>query len=146
MARARVKQLHTPRTICLELTEGEADFILASVYATGGDPDHSPRKYATRIMNTLEKTLGYGAGETDAYKLGVGGMHFRSYGAKEVNTLHRLLSILIPVGFTAPKDNSPIDGLCLGIKALINRPGLHGLTDTDLLDAASVMDVIDAAL
>lgn len=60
-----------PKKIVLELSEGEADFILAVCGRVTGSMSNSPRKYASRIYSELikVKVLGGVASTTDAYKL-----------------------------------------------------------------------------
>jgi hypothetical protein len=71
--------------VVLELTEGEADFILAVTAFIAGDYERSPRKYSDRIRRALETALGIGYTQTDAYKLRdrlnlfYGGIWFRDY-------------------------------------------------------------------
>lgn len=58
-----------PKRIVLELSEGEADFVLAMSGIVTGSPKHSPRKYADRIFRELSAALGVNGEDTDAYKL-----------------------------------------------------------------------------
>lgn len=76
--------------IVLELSEGEADFILGITHAIGGDPQKSPRKYAQALEEALTEALGYAVNGTDAYKLmdpsmpacRKGAIYFREYGSE----------------------------------------------------------------
>lgn len=58
-----------PNKVILELSEGEADFILALTARIGGHPEHSPRKYSERICTALTVALGFAWDGTDAEKL-----------------------------------------------------------------------------
>lgn len=91
MAKATVIQpkpvKQPPRKIVLELTEGEADFLLGISLHIGGHPTNSPRKYAVRIGDALYAALGVGADQTDAARLRdktaspKGTIYFRDYPA-----------------------------------------------------------------
>lgn len=75
-----------PVKVILELTEGEADFILGVTAKLGGDREKSPRKYSDRIQAALTDALGYDWSRTDAYKLSSGGgIYFNSYNSAEAN-------------------------------------------------------------
>lgn len=81
MATAKVRKRNTPRNIRLDLTEGEADFLLGITAACiSGDPVNSPRKYAKRIAKALTKATGYNYAETDSYPLARGLVDFMDYG------------------------------------------------------------------
>lgn len=58
-----------PRRVILELTDGEADFILGVTNRVGGSPTASPRKYSERIRAALRDALGVDPFRTDADKL-----------------------------------------------------------------------------
>ncbi len=96
MAKAKVLKLNTPRNIRLDLTEGEADFILGLLAGVGGDPQKSPRKYADRIISTLEKAAGYNYKDTDSYRLSAGYIHFFGYRGdlQSVSLKDRVLAFL----------------------------------------------------
>lgn len=57
------------RLVQLEITEGEADLILALCSRVGGHRTKSPRKYARRLRNSLERTLGISYRDTHARML-----------------------------------------------------------------------------
>lgn len=59
----------TPNVFTVEVTEGEADFILGLLAYVGGHAKRSPRKYADRIRVALSKAVGYDYDETDAFRL-----------------------------------------------------------------------------
>jgi hypothetical protein len=63
----RVKQ--PPSKVILELSEGEADFILGLTVVIGGDVTKSPRKYADSIGRALTEALETSAFDTDSHKL-----------------------------------------------------------------------------
>jgi hypothetical protein len=73
-----------PVRYVLELSEGEADFILALTRYIGGDPANSPRKYSVRIQHALEDATGQSAADTDAAKLASGGIRFEDYGTNRI--------------------------------------------------------------
>jgi hypothetical protein len=60
------------RKINLELTEGDADFLLAVLNLIGGNAKNSPRKYGDRISAALKEATGLSADDTDAYELVAG--------------------------------------------------------------------------
>lgn len=70
-----------PVKVILELSEGEADFILGVTGKIGGSPDRSPRKYSDRIRAALTGALGYDWHETDAFKHSSRGpaLYFNAY-------------------------------------------------------------------
>jgi len=68
-----------PKKIILELTEGEADFLIAVLSRIGGSPTKSPRKYQERISAPLVEALGFDFYGTDAHKLSTGDIGFRNY-------------------------------------------------------------------
>lgn len=72
-----------PVKILLELSEGEADFILGITARIGGSTTGSPRKYNEPIQEALSEALGISWDETDAYGLlhGGGGLRFENYGS-----------------------------------------------------------------
>jgi len=76
-----------PAKIVLELSEGEADFVLGLLDSIGGSPTNSPRKYAERINRALTEALGHGPQGTDAHKLidpnagRKNSIYFRDYGS-----------------------------------------------------------------
>ena len=78
-----VRETRKVPRVRLELTEGEADFLLGLMGRIGGDPVNSPRKYQKRVMTALTKALGYSYDETDAFKLvstlGGGNVLFDNY-------------------------------------------------------------------
>jgi hypothetical protein len=76
VARAAVRERVVRKTvkipvkkIVLELTEGEADFLLALSAHVGGSDEDSPRKYMHRISRALVKATGHVFFETDAFPL-----------------------------------------------------------------------------
>jgi hypothetical protein len=76
-----------PAKIMLELSEGEADFILGLLDSIGGSPTNSPRKYADCLNTALSGALGHGPADTDAHKLidplagRKNSIYFREYGS-----------------------------------------------------------------
>jgi hypothetical protein len=80
MAKAKVRQLNTPRLFNVQLTEGEVDFVLGVLGNISGDPAKSPRKYGDRILAALTKAAGYAPEATDAAKVSLGAIHFNDYG------------------------------------------------------------------
>jgi hypothetical protein len=77
-----------PARIVLELSEGEADFILGVTSVIGGDPQKSPRKYSEALHTALREALGYSAFSTDAHKLisahgRAGSIYFKNYDGSE---------------------------------------------------------------
>lgn len=58
-----------PVRYVLELSEGEADFLLGLMGVIGGDTAKSPRKYALRIEGALSLAMGISCLSTDAVKL-----------------------------------------------------------------------------
>lgn len=84
MAKALSARKQTPRTFKLQITEGEADFLLGVLAAINGDPDKSPRKYAARLSRILSRMTGYDGLETDAVALSRGAIAFYNYGHEPV--------------------------------------------------------------
>lgn len=71
-----------PVKILLELSEGEADFILGITSRIGGSMTDSPRKYNDRIQEALTGALGVRWDDTDSYPLLRGaGLRFENYGS-----------------------------------------------------------------
>lgn len=86
MAQAKVfeRTISQPRKVKrvqLELTEGEADFLLATMASIAGHPRNSPRKYAERIRNALTAATGLDYSRADAYRLKTptSAIYFRDY-------------------------------------------------------------------
>jgi len=77
-----------PAKIVLELSEGEADFILGMTEFISGHPSKSPRKYANALREALTSALGIRAKDTDAAHLYSevlsirGSVHFSDYLSK----------------------------------------------------------------
>lgn len=90
MADAKVRQLHTPRTFDVKLTEGEIDFWIGLLGKVGGDTTKSPNKYAIRIKRKLVKAAGYDYRQTDAWKLAVGSIYFNNYGTNPLTPQQHL--------------------------------------------------------
>lgn len=75
----------TPRRFIVELTEGEADFILgllASARTKGSNEkvNNSPIRYAGRLVRGFQKMLGQRAAETDSFLHSFGDVWFGEYG------------------------------------------------------------------
>lgn len=135
--RATVRQvkLHSPRTIRLELTEGEADFLLGVLAQTGGHLTNSPWKYARRMADALEGAMGYDASETDAYKMSVGHIEFTEYGsATRFGLANRLRGQLSPLGEVPGRDEQIAD-LHYTLEVIAARPGLFTTPDVRKTDA-----------
>lgn len=79
MAKVVNSQRRTPRTILVELTEGEADFILGVTSRVAGHETRSMAKYSTRLRKVLSKTLGYDCDETDFDKYARGFLYLNTY-------------------------------------------------------------------
>lgn len=79
MARTVSQRRNTPRTITVELTEGEADFLLGVTSIVGGDKSRSMRKYSDRLRRTLSRSLGYGPDDTDFVKYGRGHVYMNRF-------------------------------------------------------------------
>lgn len=84
MAQARIetqviKQPQRVRRVCLMLTEGEADYLLAVTARTRGSAKDSPVKYARRIHAALTRAVGYDYQATDASHLISGFLKFTTY-------------------------------------------------------------------
>jgi hypothetical protein len=67
------------RRVILELTEGEADFLINVCGRIEGDSNDSPVKYAVRIRKALSKLVGYDWLETDAFQLSTGYVSYTTY-------------------------------------------------------------------
>lgn len=74
-----VRQPQRVRRIQLELTDGEADFLMAVLSRVDGHEKDSPRKYQRRISAALERATGHMFAYTDAYPLSSGEIEFQSY-------------------------------------------------------------------
>jgi hypothetical protein len=68
----KVKRIESRPGISLELSEGDADLLLALLGTVHGDGKESPAKYGYRIKRALEGAMGIKATETDAWKLKTG--------------------------------------------------------------------------
>jgi len=69
-----------PPKYVLELSEGEADFILGITASIGGSSTNSPRKYSDALRDALMDATGISAFDTDAYALKVrGAINFADY-------------------------------------------------------------------
>jgi hypothetical protein len=91
VAKAKVTSRNTPRNIRLDLTEGEADFLLGLVASVGGSETNSPRKYAKRILKALRRVTGYDYTETDSLALLHGHVEFLDYGSPEATARDRFV-------------------------------------------------------
>lgn len=79
MARTVSQRRNSPRTITVEMTEGEADFVLGVTSIVGGDATRSMRKYADRLRRALSRSLGYGPDDTDFVKYGRGHVYMNRF-------------------------------------------------------------------
>lgn len=108
MATAKAGPRRTTRKVTLNLTEGEADMLLALVSMVGGRHAQSPRKYAERVRRALETALGYDWSGTDAFHLGLGHVEFFDYkDHPEITTGMRARAVLESAGLQLHADFDP---------------------------------------
>lgn len=74
----------TPRRFTVELTEGEADFILGLIESAKpawglGKVNNSPLRYARRLRHNFQYMLGQKGEETDSYLHSFGEVYFHNY-------------------------------------------------------------------
>jgi hypothetical protein len=75
----------TPRKFTVELTEGEADFILGLLASTRMSdenlktPGKSPFRYSRRLIRSFQNMLGQKAHETDSFIHSYGEVWFGTY-------------------------------------------------------------------
>lgn len=79
LVRRVVREPKSRRRVVLELTEGEADFLVNQCHRVRGDARLSPVKYAVRIRTALQRALGYSWENCDARVLSRGTVRFATY-------------------------------------------------------------------
>lgn len=106
MAKAKAGARQTTRKVKLELTEGEADLVLALAAGVFGHPSQSPAKYARRVEKALTEALGYGPEETDAFHLSLGTVALFNYDDHpEIEESDRVIDHLSSHGFQLQADH-----------------------------------------